>query len=156
MQIFIFLSHCWAFISNAIYEGERSLNRTSTPSRLRFVHPPPIPLPPPLPSPLASSSTTRYNPAVSLSLSWGMWAQIKMPQHTQKHTSRNRPSPSRAGSSLLDGRIGDRETQGGTQEVGGPYSASQNMSHDVCRGSFSLSILLSSSTDASNTTTRTK
>jgi len=63
--IFIFLSSYPAFILNVIFEGEWSLKLRSTPSRLRFIHPPPIPLPPPSPSPLASSSTTRYNPAVS-------------------------------------------------------------------------------------------
>jgi len=57
--IFIFLSSYPAFISNIIFEGERSLKLRSTPSRLRFVHPPPIPLPPPSPSPpwFASSHT---------------------------------------------------------------------------------------------------
>jgi len=32
--------------------------------------------------------------------------------------------------------IGEGNTQGGTQEVGGSASASQNVSHDVCDGSF--------------------
>jgi len=35
------------FISKVIYEGERGLKLTSTPSLLSFIRPPPIPLPPP-------------------------------------------------------------------------------------------------------------
>ena len=53
-------------ISKVIYEGERSFNRTSTPSRLSFVRPPPIPYHHLHPSPPISPSTTRCNPAMSL------------------------------------------------------------------------------------------
>ena len=48
MHIFIFLSCYCAFISKVIYEGERGLKPTSTPSRLNFVRPPPFPLPSPI------------------------------------------------------------------------------------------------------------
>jgi len=91
--IFIFLSSYPAFISNIIFEGEQSLKLRSTPSRLRFVHPPPIPLPPPSPSPprFASSHTQipRNEPLPSI----GMWAQIQM-QHIRKcRPCCIRPSP---------------------------------------------------------------
>ena len=38
-------------------------------------------------------------------------------------------------------KIPGMETQGEAQEVGDPSGASRNMIHDICRGSFSLSIL---------------
>jgi len=66
---------------------------------------------------------------------------------TSKHRSldlgRIRPSLFRgmwAAPSRLTEKL-DGETRGGTQEVGGPFSASRNTSHDKCHGSFSSSIL---------------
>jgi len=62
MQIFISLSSYRVLISNAIYEGKRSLNTTSTPSRLKFAHPPLIPPPLPSPSPLRFAAYHMQSP----------------------------------------------------------------------------------------------
>ena len=51
MQISISLLSHWVFISNAIHEGEQSLNTTSTTSQLKFAYLPPIPPPLSLPLP---------------------------------------------------------------------------------------------------------
>ena len=75
MLFFIFLSCYWAFISNTILEGERSSNRTSTPSWLIFVCPPLIPPPHSSPSPPQFAAN-----------------------HTQQH--RNKPLPSLEGCGL--------------------------------------------------------
>jgi len=62
MLLFIFLLSYLMFISNVIFEGNRSLKLRSSPSWLRFVHPPPIPLPPPSPSPPQFAANHRKTP----------------------------------------------------------------------------------------------
>ena len=63
-------------------------------------------------------------------------APRRTPQQAQ-----NKPCPSSflrevGGSFMHDGGVGEDEMQGGTQEVGGPCSASQ-MGHNICCGPFS-------------------
>ena len=85
---------------------------------------------------LSTSTTTTFppqfapNPRASTRpgappLKWGMWAQIKTSKLGLRYI---RPSPFQrdvGGSSSLDVGIGEGKTQGGTQGVGGPYSASR-------------------------------
>jgi len=58
-----------------------------------------------------------------------MWAQSPTPSANAENPSRIRPSPLQrdvGGSYLINGGVGDGETRGGTQEVGGPSSAYEN------------------------------
>jgi len=135
-----------AFISNAIFEVERSFNPPSTASRLFFLHPLSFLYHYLCPRHPNRPSTTRYKLAMGpspLLRDVGLITNATR-KHTSSNPSRTCPSPSRgmwAGSCSLDGANEEGETHGGTQEVGGPQGTSRNTSHDVCRGSFSSSNL---------------
>ena len=128
MQLFIFLSRYLAFISNVIFDGERSLKLRSTPSRLRFAHRLPIPLPPPSPSPPTSPSSSRRNPEMSPSpLLRDVGSSSGIP-NSLGNANPAASSPFQRdvdGSSSLDGGMREVDTRGGTQGMGGPASASR-------------------------------
>ena len=134
------------------------LNTPSTPSRLISVRLPPFPIPPPSPTPprfgTNDTDPPRIKPLPSLE-----GCGLKCKCCSSCRTDPAPPFPEgcgRGGSFSLDEEFGDGNTQGETQEVGDPSGASRNTSHDVCRGSLSLSILPSSPTDGSNAPTRTR
>ena len=98
-------------------------------------------LPPP-PSPPNSLTRTEFRPHSAPPLSRGMWAQT-LTRRTKPAASGTGPSAFQTGCGhprrRSTGGMREGNTQGGTQEVGGPASASPNVSHDVCHGSFSPS-----------------
>jgi hypothetical protein len=140
MQPFLLLSGSWAFISNAIFEGERSLKQTSTASRLMFV--------PPLSTTtlVALATAFRLQPHANIRLRapplyWGMWAQKATPRLPHKRGwSHSRPSPFQRDVGLLcslDKGIREGETRGGTQEVRNPSGMSTKTNYDQSRSSSS-------------------
>jgi hypothetical protein len=117
-------------MSNTILVGDRSLNTTSTASRLMFVR-------------LLSSSHHRLRRRRLKSLSTICDHPARNPSPflrvvgttnslqvtSEARTQPTRPSPFQrdvGGLYLLDGGFGDGRTQGGTHEIGGPQRASRN------------------------------
>jgi len=131
LRIFLFLFSYrayWAFISNAILEGHRSLKDTST-HHGWFWFILPIPPPPPSPSPPIPLSTTRDNPESGPSpLLRDVGPIFNASKHRDTKSNCTCPSPSQrdvGGSLSLNKGFGQGDTQGETQEVGGPASASR-------------------------------
>jgi hypothetical protein len=125
---FIFLSCYQRFISNPIYAGYRSLKHTSTPSRLIFVHPRSSYHHQFRAPRLDSHSTTPNRPATSPSpLSRDVGSNSSTSVHSGTRTRLHPPLPFPQGCGRL--KLARRrnwgvETRRGTQEVGGPDSAS--------------------------------
>ena len=108
------------FIPTAIFEVERSLKSTSTASRLMFVLPLSF-----LHHQLAFPTPIRHQPYADTRprappLHLGMWAQqiiYRLPQKRDAAAAVPPPFPKGCGPLImLDGRVGGKETRGGTHE----------------------------------------
>ena len=133
------------FISNTIYRGERSLKRTSTASRLIFVLLHHLSTPP-SPSPSSSSTTHVKSPTSPSPLlkDVGSTSTASAPSEARMQPQSPLPFPKGCGRlSLSRRRIRGRREMREAHEVGCPGGKSQNTSHDICRGSFSLSVFIS-------------
>ena len=163
MQIFIVLSDPQASISTAIFVGraefETHINRITVDvcsfSSSTTTSPPPLS---PSPSP-SVPPTSPDHPVASpspLLRDVGSTSIAAAPSQARMQAQPPLPFPKGCGrfSFARRGIWGGRKTRG-THEVGGPGGELRNMSHDICRGSFSLSVFLSL-TDASYPATRTK
>jgi len=116
----------------------------STVSRLTLVRPLSFLYHHPPPQHLNSVPTTRVNSATSPSPLLGdVGSTTNAPGSVERTTAAPAPPLSKgmwAGTYLLDGGIGGRETQGGTQQVGGPSSASQKRAMTLVVARFFLII----------------
>ena len=134
----MYLSSLQAFISNAIYEADRSLKPPSTPSRSISVRPLSFLYHHPPPRHLNTLPTTRRNTATSPSSHVRDVGSITNASSRCRtaNPSHTRPSPFHrdvGGSFLLDRVIGEGETRRG----GRPMWCVPKMNHNLRCGSFS-------------------
>jgi hypothetical protein len=131
------------FISNTIYEGGRSFNRTSTASWLMFVRPPPIlpPLPSPSPSRLALSHNQQpgYVPLPSFEGCGHNQQHLASLLRSENEAAVAPPLPKGCGRLILSST---EEIWGGGNTRGDPGSGRPIQcvpitNHDENRGSFS-------------------
>ena len=155
------------FISNAIFEANRSLNFASTASQLIFGHSLTFlhlllsathsssPSPPPA---SAASITCRPGHEPLPSLEGCGLNQLRSSSLTSEETHTPAPPLSKgmwAGISSLDGGMMEGQTQGGTHEVGGPCSASFFPPPLFDRANVALTIEMMTMRTPTMTTTRT-
>ena len=131
--------------SSIIFEGERSFNPPSTPSRLNFTSFIHHHLSTTTSALALSTQSSNLDSAASLSpplRDVGSIHIASVPSQARMLSQPPLPFPKGCGRhSLARRRIrGGRKTRG-THEVGCPNGELRNMSHDICRGSFSRSPL---------------